>query len=1581
MSSSNALLRRWRLFGLFAMLAVLLAGLPSGVPHAQAISTTVVISQIYGGGGNAGAPYNSDFIELFNLSTTTVSLAGWSVQYTSATGTGNFGSATNLISPLSGALAPGQYLLVQEAGGATGAVLPAPDVTDVTPINMSATGGKVALVNTTTPLGCNGSSTPCPPAALATIVDLIGYDSANFFEGTAAPTLSNTTAALRASNGCVDTDDNGVDFSAVAPNPRNTASPLSPCPTGDTAPSVLSTTPTNGATNVAVNSNIMITFSEPVNVTGSAFTIECPTGTPIAFSNTTGSGPATSFTLDPTSDLPGSTTCTVTVVADQVSDADADDPPDNLAANYSFSFTTVTPAVAGPLVINEIDYDQPGTDAAEFIEIKNNDSASVNLDAYSIQLVNGNGGGASVYQTIDLPNVSLAAGDYYVVCANAATVANCDLDVAPDTNLIQNGAPDAVALLFNTTIIDSVSYEGDTGAPYTEGTGAGLEDTALLVESISRCPDGADTNQNNVDFSLRTSTPGEVNICVAVDTAPSVSSTAPSNGATGIAPNANIDITFSEPVDVTGSWFTITCANSGAHTATAGGGPTSFTLNPDTDFATNELCTVTIVAAQVSDQDTNDPPDTMDADFSFSFTTAGVPICGGPATLIHTIQGSGLQSTMVGATVTIEGIVVGDYQGGGQLSGYHVQEEDADADGDPATSEGIFVFNTSFPVNAGDKVRVSGTVSEFQTSAGSGAFLTELGNVTSVTVCSSGNSVTPTTVTLPVSNLNDWERYEGMLISIPQDLVATETFTLGQFGEVSLSVGDRLRNPTNVVAPGAPAIALQDLNDRSRILLDDANGQQDADPIRYPEPGGLSASNTLRSGYTVHSLTGVLEQRFSVYRIQPVGPISFDASTNPRISAPEPVGGNTRVAALNVLNFFTTLDTGAAVCGPTGGLGCRGANSAFEFNRQRDKMINAFLAIDPDAAGLMEVQNDSGATTQNIIDGLNAIAGAGTYAYINTGTIGTDAIKVAIIYKPASVTPVGAYAILNSSVNPLFIDTKNRPTLAQTFMRNSTGAKFTLVVNHLKSKGSDCNDVGDPDTGDGQGNCNLTRTKAATALVSWLATDPTGSGDPDFLIVGDMNSYTKENPITTITGAGYTNLLESIIGADAYSYVFDGQSGYLDHALASASLVAQTTGVTEWHNNADEPTVLDYNVEFKSAGQIVSLYNSEPFRASDHDPVVVGLNLAAPNVAPVANDDSYDVDEDTTLTISAPGVLGNDTDANNDTLTASLVSGPSHGVLTLNTDGSFTYTPAANYNGPDSFTYKANDGALDSNVATVSITVTPVNDAPTAAVAAGGQCLADFRGLANLTVGDIESAPGSLTLSGSSSDTTLVPNANITFGGSGATRTVTIATASGKSGSAVVTITVSDGTSTTAITINIFAGTSNNDTLTGGSGPDMIFAGNAQDTLTGNGGIDLLCAGQGDDTLSGGDGDDTLDGGSGQDQLDGGANDDMLLGGQGDDQLTGGDGDDTLDGGAGNDTLLGGQGDDQLTGGDGDDTLYGGQNNDRLDGGQGNDQMYGEQGDDQLTGGQGADLFDGGPNNDIATDFNAAEGDTKINIP
>ena len=549
------------------------------------------------------------------------------------------------------------------------------------------------------------------------------------------------------------------------------------------------------------------------------------------------------------------------------------------------------------------------------------------------------------------------------------------------------------------------------------------------------------------------------------------------------------------------------------------------------------------------------------------------------------------------------------------LSGFYVQEEDAEADGDPATSEGVFVFS-AIPagVAVGDVVRIAATVSEFETSGGLSS-LTELTGATTAECAVDPVAVTPTDLNFPVAAADDIESYEGMLTTLPQELVISEYFNFGRFNEIVLTLPmpglDRLFTPTAVVEPGPDAIALAAEYAKRRITIDDGRSTQNPDPAIHPGNGNVfDLSNRFRGGDTITGITGVVDDTFGLYRVQPTQYGTY-AVVNARPPAPAEVGGSVTVAAMNQLNFFLTLDLGPDICGSAQNLECRGADTAEEFDRQRVKLLSALSQLDADVIGLNEIENTPGVDpAQNLVDGLNDIFGPGTYATIDTGTIGTDAIKVGIIYRTATAVPVGSHAILDSTVDPRFIDTKSRPVLAQTFEEIATGGRFTVAVNHLKSKGSDCNDVGDPDIGDGSGNCNGTRTLAAEALVDWLATDPTGSGDPDTLIIGDLNSYDKEDPIDAILAGGYTDLVAQYLGEHAYSFVFDGQVGYLDHALASASLAPQVTGVAEWHINADEPSLLDYDMSFKQPAQD-ALFEPNAYRSADHDPVIVGLDPGA----------------------------------------------------------------------------------------------------------------------------------------------------------------------------------------------------------------------------------------------------------------------------------------------------------------------------------------------------------------------------------
>ncbi|WP_199678827.1 ExeM/NucH family extracellular endonuclease [Salinisphaera sp. LB1] len=573
--------------------------------------------------------------------------------------------------------------------------------------------------------------------------------------------------------------------------------------------------------------------------------------------------------------------------------------------------------------------------------------------------------------------------------------------------------------------------------------------------------------------------------------------------------------------------------------------------------------------------------------------------CGEHATLIHVIQGAGDTSPLVGQTRVVEAVVTDVSVEAGSLHGFYLQALDGNADADPDTSEGLFVYDrdVSAHIKRGDLVRVRGDVTEYKGE-------TEFQNVNGLAICGTGRSVTPAQLRLPFIDTDAPEAYEGMAVSIAQKLTVTGDSGLGQYGELTLSAAGRLYTPTNVVPPGAPAKALAAFNARNRIVLDDGSSAQDPDPIIYPAPQ-LTAYHTVRDGDTITGIQGVLSYRFGEWLIEPTTQPVIDP-VNPRPDASAlPSGGNLRVASANIENYFNGNGEGGGF--PTQ----RGADTYAEYQRQRAKTIAELSSLHADVIGLMEVENDGygpDSAIQDIVNGLNAAAPAGThYAFVDPGgnKLGTDAIANDIVYNTEAVTPVGAPATL---LAPPF-DYGNRPPLAQTFETNNH-ARFTYVANHLRSKGG-CPSGNDPNAaqGDGQGCWNVQRAKAAQKTAAWLATDPTGSGDPDFILMGDFNSYTREDPIAAFKTSGYTSLLQARASAHAYTYTYKAEAGALDHALVNQSMLDQVLAVMPAHLNADEPKVLDYNTEYKSAGQLSSLYAPTPYRASDHDPLVVELDL------------------------------------------------------------------------------------------------------------------------------------------------------------------------------------------------------------------------------------------------------------------------------------------------------------------------------------------------------------------------------------
>ena len=915
--------------------------------------------------------------------------------------------------------------------------------------------------------------------------------------------------------------------------------------------------------------------------------------------------------------------------------------------------TLVNSAATADVVINEIIQNPSAVSDTngEWFEIHNPTASPVDIDGWTIQdndfdsHVISNGGPLNV-----------PAGGYLVLGRNSnfATNGGVTVNYTYSNVNLANGGDELVLLDTGPTEVDRVEWDGGPTFPDPNGASMSLRNPAL---------------DNNVGANWCTAitpfgdgdlgTPGSANQCAGSGVPGIVINEIIQNPAAVSDANGEwfeVHNPTASPVDIDG--WTIQDNDFDSHVI-SNGGPLNvpaggyLVLGRNSNFATNGGVTVNYTYSNVNLANGGDElvlldtgptevdrvewdggptfPDPNGASMSLrnpaldnnvgaNWCTAITPfgdgdlgtpgaandcptippfgVCADPATFIHDVQGPGLFSPINGTPgVIVEGVVVGDFQDTSTgLSGFFLQEEDFDADGDPMTSEGVFLRDNGFgtPVAVGDVVRVQGDVNEFFS-------LTELRNVVNLAVCSSGASVSLTDINLPLAAVVDFEPTEGMLVKFPGDLYVSGNFNQGRFGEVDLSVGAPLDNPTNVVAPGGPALALSDLNNRSRIQLDDGSNVQNPLPL----PPYLGDGNTLRTGDTVENLTAVLSYAFGAYELHPVAPVNFTRA-NTR-SAPPSVGGAVRVASFNVLNYFTTLDNSGDICGPASDDGCRGADNAIEFMQQRDKLLTAITTLNAHVVGVIEIENSpTDFPIGNLVDGLNNMTSPGTYAYVETGPIGTDAIRVGLIYQPASVTPFNAFEVLDSSVDPLFNDQRNRPVLAQSFSENTSGAVFTVAVNHLKSKGSSCSSIGDPDIGDGQGNCNGTRTDAAMALVNWLATDPTGSDSTDILIIGDLNAYSQEDPVITIEAGGYIDLVEALVGtgvADgAYSFNFLSESGSLDHGLSSPSMEEHVTGAAVWHINADEPRALDYN-DFNQP----LLYNPDEFRSSDHDPLLVGL--------------------------------------------------------------------------------------------------------------------------------------------------------------------------------------------------------------------------------------------------------------------------------------------------------------------------------------------------------------------------------------
>lgn len=569
-----------------------------------------------------------------------------------------------------------------------------------------------------------------------------------------------------------------------------------------------------------------------------------------------------------------------------------------------------------------------------------------------------------------------------------------------------------------------------------------------------------------------------------------------------------------------------------------------------------------------------------------------------------------LNTAAQGENYTVRGVITADYRYQNGFSGFYLQTPDSKAKAD--VSNAIFVYvpasSTIKGGSIGQEVILRGRLTSYQNQLQ----LDQLAQNIQTCNSNASNLVTAKELNLPFESLTNStghtpKRYQGMWVKLPQTLTVSENYNYGRFGELSLSP-ERLYIPTNLYAAQSnEAKALAQKNLLSKIILDDGFNAQNLTPWL---PSHFSASQTLRVGDQLKNVQGILEYRFNAWRIQPIPDQTkpeLIQTRNPRSTLLAKDNQHIRVAAFNVLNY----DNGA-----TGFPTARGAHTATEFERQHAKIVSALKQIDADVYGLMEIANN-GYDSKSAIAYLTQALGA-DWKYVipeNQSKLGTDVIAVAILYNAKRVKPINKAVTLD-------LGDKSRTTIAQSFQPISGGKIFTVVPNHLKSKGSCPEDKAsaDADQNDGQGCWNPTRIKATQQLIQWFAKNPTQVNQANILLLGDLNSYAKEDPIQEFEKANYKVLLndEKIgQGKSAYSYVFGvasnalgyGGSGNLDHAIADAGLYPQVKRAFAWHINADEPTALDYNEEYKTDQQISQFYAADAYRSSDHDPVIVDLDL------------------------------------------------------------------------------------------------------------------------------------------------------------------------------------------------------------------------------------------------------------------------------------------------------------------------------------------------------------------------------------
>jgi predicted extracellular nuclease len=528
---------------------------------------------------------------------------------------------------------------------------------------------------------------------------------------------------------------------------------------------------------------------------------------------------------------------------------------------------------------------------------------------------------------------------------------------------------------------------------------------------------------------------------------------------------------------------------------------------------------------------------------------------------ISAVQGDGAVSPHVGATATVRGIVTRVEPGWG----FYL--EDAAHGGD--ASRGIFVADEplSLTVRKAQEVVVSGRVEE----RGAGPdTLTSLSTIETAGTCAEQAVLPLTTVSLPL-DARQREALEGMRLALGEPLAFSDHYNAHR-GQWTLSPGAPLRLPTEDAAPGEAAVAMARRNRQSAIEVILSGPDRPVVPV----------------GAAVTGVQGVLGQLDDEQRLllEQLPQVSF---TTPAMIDP-PAPGRLRIVSLNLLNYFNGDGQGGGF--PTE----RGARNAAEFREQQKRTAAGLERLKPHLLAVQELENDGfgpRSAAGSLLELLNrGEASDWTVVDPGLGRIGGDVITVGLFYRRQALEPIGDASLLH---DPAFAG-RSRVPLAQLFRDRASGSTFLAVVNHLKSKGR-CPDVGpDTDQGDGQGCWNLSRTEAVQALLPWLQALSEKAGTRQVIILGDMNAWRREDPIRAFRAGGYIELVETLAGPPQHSFLYFGQQGTLDYALASPQLARLARHAAIWHINADWPR----------DGALPQPW----LRLSDHDPVVVDFDFS-----------------------------------------------------------------------------------------------------------------------------------------------------------------------------------------------------------------------------------------------------------------------------------------------------------------------------------------------------------------------------------